>query len=153
MAGTFNRVFILGRLGSDPECKQTEKGQLVCTFSVATEEVWRDKESQIQKRVTWVPVVVWGKQAETIAANLRKGSQVHLEGKIQERWWDDAKTGQRRSTLELVADRVTFLESGERSQREPREPRNPNEPRSKNPDATPLKPGQRPDEDDDGIPF
>jgi len=111
MAGSLNRVFILGNLGKDPEVRYTGGGQAVCNFSVATTDVWNNKAGERQERTEWHRIVVWGKQAEHCGEYLRKGRSVHIEGKIQTREWDD-KDGQKRYTTEIVADRVTFLGGG-----------------------------------------
>lgn len=117
-----NLVILLGRLGADPEIKYTQSGQAVANFRIATTEVWNDKQGERQERTEWSRIVVWGKTAEHCREYLRKGSQVHIVGRIQTREWDDKKSGQKRYQTEIIADRVTFLgkkEKGGDSQREP----------------------------------
>jgi single-strand DNA-binding protein len=80
----------------------------VCNLSVATNEVWKDKQGQKQERVEWHRVNVWGDQAEHCSKYLAKGRMVYVEGRIQTRKWQD-KEGKDRYTTEVVADRVVFL--------------------------------------------
>ena len=78
MAG-INKVMIIGRLGQEPELRQTGSGQAVCTLNVATSENWTDKEGQRQERTEWHRIVIWGRQAENAAKYLAKGRQVYVE--------------------------------------------------------------------------
>lgn len=110
MAG-INKVIIIGRLGQDPELRQTGNGQAVCTLNVATSENWTDKEGQKQERTEWHRVVIWGKQAENSAKYLAKGRQVFVEGKLQTRSWE-TQQGEKRYTTEIVANNVQFLSAG-----------------------------------------
>lgn len=111
-----NKVIIVGRLGSDPELKSVGNGQQVARLSVATSEVWNDKNGQKQERTEWHRVVVWGRQAENCAKHLSKGRQVYVEGRLQTRSWEDTNTGKKAYATEVVANTVQFLGSqGERS--------------------------------------
>ena len=110
MAGV-NKVMIIGRLGQDPELRQTGSGQAVCTLNVATSENWTDKEGQRQERTEWHRIVIWGKQAENSAKYLAKGRQVFVEGKLQTRSWETPQ-GEKRYTTEIVANNIQFLSSG-----------------------------------------
>ena len=76
-----NRVELIGRLGADPEVKQTTSGKTVCRLSVATSERWTDREGQKQEKTEWHRAVLWGKSAENAGKFLSKGSLVHIEGK------------------------------------------------------------------------
>lgn len=106
-----NKAFIVGNLGADPEVRYTESGTAVANFSVATTDVWKDKNSGERKeRTEWHRIVVWGKQGESCGEYLSKGRQVHVEGRLQTREWED-REGQKRYTTEIVANRVTFLGS------------------------------------------
>lgn len=111
-----NKVIIVGRLGGDPESKQTSGGQSVTRFSIATSEQWKDKNSgQMQERTEWHRVVVWGRLGEICAQHLAKGRQVYVEGRLQTRSWEDPQ-GQKKYSTEVVANTVQFLGSpGERS--------------------------------------
>src|SRR5579864_6356548 len=97
-----NKVILVGRLGRDPETRYTGAEQAVCNFSLATDETYKDRSGERQKRTEWHRIVVWAKQAEIAQQYLRKGSLVYVEGRIQTRQWDD-KEGQKRSTTEIVA--------------------------------------------------
>jgi len=103
-----NRVFLIGRLGTDPEVRYTSNGGAVANFNLATNESWTDKSGQKQERTEWHRVVVWGKLAEVCGQYLSKGRQAFIEGKLQTRDWTD-KEGQKRYTTEIVAQTVQFL--------------------------------------------
>ena len=108
MASGVNQVILVGNLGRDPELRFTPNGQPVCSFSVATSDSWTDKNGQKQERTEWHRIVVWGKQGELCAQYLAKGRMVYVSGRIQSREWDD-KEGQKRTTVEIIADRIQFL--------------------------------------------
>lgn len=103
-----NKVILIGRLGQNPEIRQTPSGAAVANFSVATNDAWTDKSGQKQERTEWHRVVVWGKLAELCGQYLVKGRQVFLEGKLQTRQWQD-KDGQTKYTTEILAQTVQFL--------------------------------------------
>ena len=107
---SLNKVMLIGRLGRDPETRYTSGGQGVCNFTLATDESYKDRAGERQKKTTWHNIVVWGKQAEIAQQYLKKGSLVYLEGKIQTRQWDD-KEGQKRTTFEIVSSTFTMLDS------------------------------------------
>src|SRR5882757_6721229 len=97
-----NKVILVGRLGRDPETRFTSGGQAVANFSLATDETYKDRNGERQKRTEWHKIVVWGKQAEIAQQYLKKGSQIFVEGRIQSREWQD-KEGQKRTSFEIVA--------------------------------------------------
>jgi single-strand DNA-binding protein len=105
---SLNRVMLIGNLGKDPEVRFTPGGQAVARFSLATSEVFNDREGQRQERTEWHNIVVWGKQAETCGQYLAKGRQVFIEGSIRNRSYDD-KDGNKRYITEINAQRVQFL--------------------------------------------
>ncbi len=105
-----NKVILVGRLGRDPETRYTSAGQAVCNFSLATDETYRDRSGERQKRTEWHKIVVWAKQAEIAQQYLKKGSLVYLEGRIQSRQWDD-REGQKRTSYEIVATNFRMLSS------------------------------------------
>ena len=111
MAGGVNKAIIVGRLGSDPELRYTQTGQAIATFSVATSEMWTNRDGKKEERTEWHKIVVWGKQGENCGQYLAKGRQVYIEGKIQTRQWED-KTGQKRYTTEIVGNQIVFLAGG-----------------------------------------
>src|SRR5215467_752168 len=103
-----NKVILVGRLGRDPETRYTGGGQAVANFSLATDETYRDKNGERQKRTEWHKIVVWGKQAEIAQQYLKKGSLIVIEGRIQSREWQD-KEGQKRTSFEIVATNFRML--------------------------------------------
>jgi single-strand DNA-binding protein len=103
-----NKVILVGRLGQNPEVRNTPSGAAVANFSVATNESWMDKSGQKQERTEWHKVVVWGKLAELCQQYLTKGRQVYLEGSLQTRQWQD-KDNQTKYTTEIRAQTVQFL--------------------------------------------
>ena len=103
-----NKVILVGRLGRDPETRYTGGGQAVANFSVATDESYKDKNGERQKRTEWHKIVVWGKQAEIAQQYLKKGSLIFIEGRFQSREWQD-KEGQKRTSFEIVASNFRML--------------------------------------------
>jgi len=101
-----NKVFILGNLTRDPELKSLPSGIQVCTFSVATNRVYRDKDGNKQESAEFHNVVAFGRQGELVGQYLKKGSSTLVEGRMQTRSWE--QDGQKRYRTEIVADRVQF---------------------------------------------
>lgn len=101
-----NKALIIGNLTRDPELKSLPSGTQVTTFGVATNRVWKDKDGQKQEDTEFHNIVVFGRQAETTAQYLRKGSSVLVEGRLQTRSWESE--GQKKYRTEIVADRVQF---------------------------------------------
>ena len=110
MAGSVNKVILVGNLGRDVELRYTPGGAPVATLSMATTDVWNDKSGQRQEKTEWHRVVLWGKQAESLQEYLVKGRQIYVEGRLQTRQWDD-RDGNKRYTTEIRADRVVLLGS------------------------------------------
>ena len=108
---SLNKVMLIGHLGRDAELKYTSGGVAVATVGLATTEVWNDKQSgQKQEKTEWHRIVIWGKQAESLAEYLVKGKLIYVEGRIQTRKWQDAKHGNiDRFTTEIRADRIGLL--------------------------------------------
>ncbi len=107
-----NKVLLIGNLTRDPEIKALPSGIKVCSFSIATNRVWKDKEGNKKEAADFHNIVVFGRQAETVAQYMKKGSQVMVEGRMQTRSWDDAATGTKKYRTEVIADRVQFGSSG-----------------------------------------
>lgn len=118
MAGSVNKVILIGRLGKDPELKYTPSGVAVAKFSIATDEVFKDKTGEQQKRTEWHNIVAWNKLAEICGEYLTKGKQVYIEGSIQSRQWED-QSGNKRTSYEIVARQMTMLGSKSDSERSP----------------------------------
>jgi len=102
-----NKVFIIGNLTRDPELRSLPSGSSVASFGVATNRVWKNPQGEKQEDVQFHNIVVFGKQADTVAQYLKKGSSVLIEGRIQTRSWD-AQDGSKRTKTEIVAERVQF---------------------------------------------
>ena len=107
-----NKVILVGNLGKDPEVRFTSTGSAVANFSIATSEIWNDREGKRQERTEWHNIVVWGKQGETCGQYLAKGRQVYVEGSIRTRSYDDKTTGAKRYVTEIIAQRIQFLGGG-----------------------------------------
>ncbi|HPS93458.1 MAG: single-stranded DNA-binding protein [Syntrophaceae bacterium] len=108
MAGSINKVILIGRLGKDPEMRFTPSGKAVTNFTLATNENWTDQGGERQERTEWHRIVTWGKLAENCAKLLSKGKQVYIEGRLQTRQWDD-RDGNKRYTTEIVANIMQIL--------------------------------------------
>lgn len=102
-----NKAIIVGNLTRDPELKALPSGMSVCSFSVATNRVWKDQAGAKQESTDYHNIVVFGRQAETANQYLKKGQNVMIEGRIQTRSWDN-QAGQKQYRTEIVADRVQF---------------------------------------------
>ena len=105
-----NKVILIGNLGKDPELRYTSSGVAVASFSVATNESWKDPEGNTQERTQWHNIVAWRKLAEICGEYLKKGGKIYLEGRLQYRNYDD-KNGVKRSVTEIVMDQMVMLDS------------------------------------------
>jgi single-strand DNA-binding protein len=110
MAGTVNRVILIGRLGKDPEIRSIPSGTSVAKFSLATDERFTDKNGEKQDRTEWHNIVAWGKLAEICGQYLRKGKLVFIEGSIRTDSWDDKETGVKKYRTEIIAKDMQMLE-------------------------------------------
>ncbi len=104
-----NQVFLIGRLTRDPELRYVPSGKAVANLGLATSRVFTTQAGERKEEVCFVRIVVWGRQAENCSQYLNKGSQIFVEGRLQSRSWE-AEDGAKRSTLEVVARRVQFLD-------------------------------------------
>jgi len=102
-----NKAFIFGNLTRDPELRALPSGMNVCNFGVATNRVFKDRDGKKQEQTDFHNIVVFGRQADTVAQYLKKGSSVFVEGRMQTRSWD-GKDGEKKYRTEIVADRVQF---------------------------------------------
>lgn len=101
-----NKVILVGNLGRDPEMRYSPSGQAKAEFSLATSRSWK-KDDEWQEESTWHNVVIWGQRAERAAEQLRKGMQAYVEGRIDNRSWDDPENpGKKKYRSEVVADVV-----------------------------------------------
>lgn len=105
-----NKAILIGRLGQDPELRYTPGGKAVCSFSLATSERWTGQDGQKNESTTWHNIVSWGRQAEVMKEYLTKGQQVYIEGRIDNRSYED-KEGQKKYRSEVVVQNFQFLGS------------------------------------------
>jgi len=119
-----NKVILIGNLGKDPELRYTSSGVAVASFTLATNESWKDPEGNVQERTQWHNIVAWRKLAEICGEYLKKGSKIYLEGKLQYRNYDD-KNGVKRYVTEIVLDEMLMLDNkgGSQSAGEPAQQR------------------------------
>lgn len=109
MAGSVNKVILIGNLGKDPEVRHLENGAVVANFPIATSETYKDRNSgERVSQTEWHNIVVWRGLAEVAEKYLKKGNSVYIEGKLKTRSWED-KDGNTRYTTEVVADNLTML--------------------------------------------
>lgn len=106
--GSVNKVILLGNLGRDPELRYTPNGSPVATFTLATNEQWKDKDGNKQEHVEWHRIVAFGKLAEICGEYLRKGRQVYIEGSIRSRSFKD-REGNDRTVSEIRADNLVMV--------------------------------------------
>jgi len=105
-----NIVLVSGYLARDPDFRTTSAGTPMCRFTVGVTRRFRDKATgEWKDDVSWVPVTVWREAADRLRDRLKKGSPVHVEGRLKSSSYEDKATGQKRSSLEVVANRVQFL--------------------------------------------
>jgi single-strand DNA-binding protein len=110
MSYGLNKVMLIGNLGGDPELKYLPNGTATVSFSVATNESYKDSEGNLVKRTEWHRIVAYRKPAEILNEYLKKGSKVYIEGKLQTRSWED-KEGQKRYMTEILVDDWVFLDA------------------------------------------
>ena len=103
-----NKAILVGNLGKDPELRYTSSGTAVATFSLATTERYKDRNGEQQERTEWHNIVAWRNLAEICGKYLHKGRQVYIEGRIQNRSYDD-RDGNKRYITEIVADQMQML--------------------------------------------
>ena len=107
-----NKAIIIGNLTRDPELKSLPSGIKVCSFSLATNRVWKDKNGARQESSDYHNVVVFGRQAETVAQYMKRGNSMLVEGRLQTRSWDDKSSGEKKYRTEIIADRTQFGPKG-----------------------------------------
>lgn len=138
-----NKAIILGNVGQNPETRTLENGRQVTTFSVATNEKYKNKEGEKVENTTWHNIVAWTPFSEIINSYVKKGDKLYIEGKITNRTWED-KNNIKRYTTEIVVRELTLLGSNNSAK-----PPQPTEE-----DAPPWTQSQSSDlEQDDDLPF
>jgi len=116
MAASLNRIILIGNLTADPEMRYTPSGTARTRFSIAINRQYKDSSGQMKEEATFVPIVVWGSQAENCANYLSKGRSVAVEGRLRIDSFENAE-GERRKVVEVVASTVQFL-GGPRAQQD-----------------------------------
>ena len=106
---SLNRVMLIGNLTRDPELRYIPNGSAVTSFTIAMNRVYKLQTGEKKEEVSFVRVVVWGRLAEVCNDYLKKGRPVFVEGRLQSRSWDDKNSGEKRSTLEVIAKNIQFL--------------------------------------------
>ncbi|WP_192485268.1 MULTISPECIES: single-stranded DNA-binding protein [Cysteiniphilum] len=171
--GTVNKVILLGRLGADPEVRYMPSGMSVANLRLATNDGYKDRQTgQFVENTEWHRVVVFGKQAETIAQYTQKGSLLYIEGRIRTNKWQD-QNGQERYTTEIVANEMQLMGGRNEGQNNGNPQQGYSQPQFNQPSAQPQQPAagaynqasqqakpqaqpdlsQLNDFDDDDIPF
>jgi|SRR5688500_19910119 len=103
-----NKVILVGNLGRDPEVRYMPDGGAITNVSIATTDVWKDKDGTKQDKTEWHRVVFFSRLAEIAGEYLKKGSQIYIEGRLQTRKWQD-KDGQEKYTTEVIAEKMQML--------------------------------------------
>ena len=155
MAGSLNKVLLIGRLGADPEIKQMVNGKSVARLSLATSQSWKDKSTGEKKEKTeWHRIVVFNEGLVNVVKQyLKKGAQIYVEGQLSTRKWKDEQSGQDKYTTEILIQgynsSLTMLGGGSGGIQND----NTSQTISKNSDDTSQSQVQEKDLDDDEIPF
>lgn len=106
---SFNKVILMGNLTRDPELKYTPKGSAVCQFGIAVNRKWRAEDGTVKEEVTFLDLQAWGKSAETIMQYCKKGSSLHVEGRLSQEAWTDKESGQKKSKTRVVVETFQFI--------------------------------------------
>lgn len=106
-----NKVMLIGNLTFDPDFRQTNSGSSVCKLRLAVNLRWKSSSGKSKEDTLFVDVEAWGRTAEFCKDYLSKGRRVFVEGRLTEDRWEDRETGQKRSKVKIVADRVQFADS------------------------------------------
>ena len=109
---SLNKVILIGRLGADPVGRYTKKGQSTCSFSIATNEKWKNKEGKWSEHVEWHSIVAWGPLADFASSSLEKGQMVQIEGMLRTRSWEDSHQKTHKVT-EILCTQIVPLENKE----------------------------------------
>ncbi len=111
MAGSVNKVFLMGNLTRDIELKHTPSDQAVATIGLAVNRTFKTRDGENREETTFVDCEAWGRTAEVMSQYLCKGRPVFIEGRLKLDQWDDRETGKKRSKLKVVIDNFQFVDS------------------------------------------
>jgi len=117
-----NKVILLGRIGKDIELKYTPSGEAYATFSLATSDIWFDKDGQRNEATEWHNITAWKKNAENCAKYLKKGDSLFVEGKIKTRSWEDKNTKEKKYATYIEMREMSFVDNGNRGQAQQDQP-------------------------------
>ncbi len=109
MAKGVNKVFLLGNVGKDPEIRATQSGMTIASFTLATADRQKDSAGNWQDKTEWHNLVAFQRTAEIVRDYVKKGTQLFIEGKIQQRSWDDKESGQKRYKTEILVNELSLL--------------------------------------------
>ncbi len=149
MAKDLNKTLLIGSLGTDPELRYTTQGTAIATFRMAVSRNWRDGEGNAHEETDWFTIVAFNRLAEICGQYLQKASRVYIEGRLQNRSWED-QSGEKRYRTEIVASDVILLDG------RPREPDERGALRPRDHDTqrgTPRGPGEMIGFGEEDIPF
>lgn len=149
---SYNKVILVGNLTRDPELRYTPKGMAIAKIGLAVNRNWTNEAGEKKEEVTFVDVDAFGRQAETLAQYMKKGSPLLVEGRLKLDQWDDKQTGQKRSKLGVVVEGFQFLGGGNRNEgggggEAPRRPAAPSAPAPSSSAEPEMPPA------DDDVPF
>ena len=151
----FNKVILAGNLTRDPELRYTPKGTAIAKFGLAINRVWKNEAGESKEETTFVDLDAFGRQAETLAQYMKKGSPLLVEGRLRLDQWDDKQTGQKRSKLGVVVEGFQFLGGGNRGEAGGETPRRPASTAAPAPAAAPADAPESdvPPQEHDDVPF
>lgn len=109
MAKSVNKVTLLGNVGKDPDIRSTASGVPVASFSIATNERFKDKQGTWQDRTEWHNLVAYQRTAEIVRDYVKKGNKLYVEGRLQTSSWDDKQTGQKRYRTDIIVSDLVLI--------------------------------------------
>ncbi len=118
MAKDLNKVMLIGRLGTEPELRHTPQGTPIVSFRVAVSRQWRNSDGHVHDETDWFTVIAWNRLAEICGQYLHKASRVYVEGRMQNRSWEDAQSGDKRFRTEVIASDMILLDARGRDDNE-----------------------------------
>jgi len=147
MTASINKVILMGNLGKDPETRTLESGAVMCRFSIATTETYKNRKSgERTSHTEWHNITLWRGLAEVADKYLHKGDKVLIEGKIRTRSWEDKESGQTRYTTEILADQMQMMGGNKKTV-------NPNDENSASETPTDSFVEESPSEEEKNLPF
>ncbi len=111
MARSLNKIMLIGNLGKDPEMRFTQGGQEQVRFSLACSRSWKTPEGEAREETDWFNITAYGNLGKICNEYLHKGSKVYIEGRLSVRQYDDAQTGQKRTSVDVIANDMMMLDS------------------------------------------